>query len=63
MNMSYCAFENTSGNIRQLLGMMENAESVEDMRFNNSEARAFKQMLEQAELLRDEIERLLEFNS
>jgi len=44
MNMSYCMFENTIQDMRQVLAAMRKARNIEDLDLNSYELVAFEQM-------------------
>jgi len=46
-SMSYCMFENTSGEMNQVLNKMSDARDIEDLDMNEYEQRAFRAMYEQ----------------
>jgi hypothetical protein len=57
--MSYCLFENTAGELSRCVSRMEEAETLEDMDFNEYELRAFHEMRRTAREFLAEHERLL----
>jgi hypothetical protein len=59
-SMSYCMFENTSIEMGQLLGAMEEAADVEDLDFNQYEQRAFDQLKSMCEEYLFQYNRLVE---
>jgi hypothetical protein len=47
--MSYCAFENTSGEMSQVLNKMSDARDIDDLDMNEYEQRAFRDLYEQCQ--------------
>jgi len=47
--MSYCAFENTSGEMSQVLNKMRDARDIDDLDMNEYEQRAFRDLYEQCQ--------------
>ena len=43
-NMSYCAFENTTLAMRQLLNMMRDVDSLQELDLSHEELRAFREL-------------------
>jgi hypothetical protein len=58
-NMSYCHFENTIGDMEQLVEAMENAKTLEDLDLGAYELRAFYRLRSVARNMLGEHERLL----
>ena len=48
-SMSYCAFENTSGEMNQVLNKMSDARDIDDLDMNEYEQRAFRDLYEQCQ--------------
>ena len=48
-SMSYCAFENTSGEMSQVLNKMSDARDIDDLDMNEYEQRAFRSLYEQCQ--------------
>ena len=48
-SMSYCMFENTTQEMNQLLGAMEEAETMEELDLNSYEQEAFSQLVLQCQ--------------
>ena len=48
-SMSYCAFENTSGEMNQVLIKMSDARDIDDLDMNEYEQRAFRDLYEQCQ--------------
>jgi hypothetical protein len=46
-SMSYCVFENTSGDLGQCLSKMNEARDIDDLDMNEYEQHAFRRMYEQ----------------
>lgn len=46
-SMSYCVFENTSGDLGQCLYKMSEASNIDDLDMNEYEQAAFRRMYEQ----------------
>jgi hypothetical protein len=59
-NMSYCAFENTLSDMRQILEMMREAGTVNDLNMNEYEQAAFAQLFGTANEILEEVDRLQE---
>ena len=59
MNMSYCRFENTLGDLGDCVDAMESARSVADLDMNEYEKRAFYSMFRMCRSFLAEHERLL----
>ncbi len=58
MNMSYCMFENTSNDLRQCVGAMEESYDMAELDLSQSELRSFKYMRELCEKFLEEADRL-----
>lgn len=58
-SMSYCLFENTAGELGRCVARMEEAGSLQSMKLNEYELRAFKSMFRIARDFLAEHERLL----
>lgn len=58
-SMSYCLFENTAGELARCVDKMAEAETLEDLDFNEYELRAFHSMWRIAREFLGEHERLL----
>ena len=48
-SMSYCMFENTSGEMSQVLNKMRDARDIDDLDMNEYEQRAFRDLYEQCQ--------------
>lgn len=48
-SMSYCMFENTSGNMNQVLNKMSESRDIDDLDMNEYEQRAFRSLYEQCQ--------------
>ena len=48
-SMSYCAFENTSGEMDQVLNKMSDARDIDDLDMNEYEQRSFRDLYEQCQ--------------
>ena len=48
-SMSYCMFENTSGEMNQVLNKMSDARDIDDLDMNEYEQRAFRDLYEQCQ--------------
>lgn len=48
-SMSYCAFENTSGEMSQLLNKMSDARDIDDLDMNEYEQSAFRALYKQCQ--------------
>jgi len=48
-SMSYCMFENTSGNMNQVLNKMSESHNIDDLDMNEYEQRAFRSLYEQCQ--------------
>lgn len=48
-SMSYCVFENTSGDMNQCLNKMSEAHDIDDLDMNEYEQAAFRRMYEQCQ--------------
>ncbi len=48
-SMSYCMFENTSGEMNQVLNKMRDARDIDDLDMNEYEQRAFRDLYEQCQ--------------
>lgn len=48
-SMSYCMFENTSGNMNQVLNKMSESHDIDDLDMNEYEQRAFRSLYEQCQ--------------
>ena len=48
-SMSYCVFENTSGEMNQVLNKMSDARDIDDLDMNEYEQRAFRDLYEQCQ--------------
>ncbi len=48
-SMSYCAFENTSGEMNQVINKMRDARDIDDLDMNEYEQRAFRDLYEQCQ--------------
>lgn len=48
-SMSYCMFENTSGEMNQVLNKMSQSDSIDDLDMNEYEQRAFRDLYEQCQ--------------
>ena len=48
-SMSYCMFENTSGEMSQVLNKMSDARDIDDLDMNEYEQRAFRDLYEQCQ--------------
>ncbi len=48
-SMSYCMFENTSGEMNQVLNKMSDACDIDDLDMNEYEQRAFRDLYEQCQ--------------
>jgi hypothetical protein len=48
-SMSYCVFENTSGDLDQCLNKMSDARDIDDLDMNEYEQRAFRDMYKQCQ--------------
>ena len=48
-SMSYCMFENTSGDLSQCLSKMSDATIIDDLDMNEYEQRAFRDLYEQCQ--------------
>lgn len=48
-SMSYCVFENTSGDLGQCLYKMNEARDIDDLDMNEYEQRAFRDMYKQCQ--------------
>ena len=48
-SMSYCVFENTSGDLSQCLNKMSDATTIDDLDMNEYEQRAFRDLYEQCQ--------------
>jgi len=48
-SMSYCVFENTSGDLDQCLNKMSDARDIDDLDMNEYEQLAFRKMYEQCQ--------------
>ena len=59
MNMSYCKFENTAGDLGQCIDAMEEATCIDDLDMNEYERRAFYSMFHLCRSFLAEHERLL----
>jgi hypothetical protein len=59
-NMSYCAFENTLSDMRQILEMMREAGTVNDLNMNEYEQAAFARLSDTANKILEEVDRLQE---
>ena len=57
-NMSYCAFENTALAMRQLLNMMRNVDSLQDLDLSGDELRAFRELKDSCEMFLEGAEAL-----
>ena len=58
-SMSYCLFENTSGELARCIRQLEDAESIEDLDFSGYELAAFHGMWRQCRDFLAEHERLI----
>lgn len=59
-NMSYCRFENTSGDLQDCVNAMEEAETLAEMDLSKYEQAAMKRMVETAQEFLEHYDRLLE---
>lgn len=57
-SMSYCMFENTSNEMNQLLGAMDEVSNISDLNLNNYERIAYRNLLTQCEAFLEEAARL-----
>lgn len=57
-NMSYCAFENTTLAMRQLLNMMREVDSLQELDLSHEELRAFRELQDLCELFAEGAEAL-----
>jgi hypothetical protein len=57
-NMSYCAFENTAMAMRQLLNMMREVDSLQELDLSYEEMRAFRELQDLCELFAEGAEAL-----
>lgn len=48
-SMSYCMFENTSGEMSQVINKMRDARDIDDLDMNEYEQRAFRDLYEQCQ--------------
>ena len=48
-SMSYCVFENTSGDLGQCIDKMSDARDIDDLDMNEYEQRAFRDMFKQCQ--------------
>jgi len=48
-SMSYCMFENTAGEMGQVINRMSECNSIEDLNHNEYEQRAFRVLYEQCQ--------------
>jgi len=48
-SMSYCVFENTSGDLSQCLHKMSDARDIDDLDMNEYEQRAFRDLYKQCQ--------------
>ncbi len=48
-SMSYCVFENTSGDLGQCIDKMNEARDIDDLDMNEYEQRAFRDMYKQCQ--------------
>ena len=62
-NMSYCRFENTSNDLRDCVGAMEEAYDMADLDLSRTELSAMKYMRDLCEKFLEESERLLNAES
>lgn len=62
-NMSYCRFENTSGDLRDCVGAMQEAYDLQEMDLSKYERNAMKYMRELCEQFIEEHDRLMSAES
>ena len=58
MNMSYCAFENTTRAMNQILDRLKEAETLEELNLRREELAAYNNLVGITEQIQDEVERL-----